>query len=1016
MGGPSCDLSTSHHRVSFSVSPSTPVVPVSLSHIGQSQKAAVAQRNKRKHASNNNNNNNNTTVAVAKKACLQKVPDVTPLLDIHSFHQGQEVVHDGYHPSQSSSSFHVTFPLNDDHDHDNAPRNFYKETIPNNHHNDYSTIFISIAREYGLSRNQYIQLIQQLQDQIHSSIPTQSQPTHLYGSLTAFVPEGMWKQNPTTQSSTTTTTSTTIATHTNPPPNTSHKHNNNTTTLPRKAPFSKKSSSQHKKSNTGLCTKTENSRTVPTPLYATEIQRRLLHECGSSIPCATTTSVVVVCHKCRRTCETEKDAIRFQCPEQHAVCSYHWHSTYQKQYQQQKRACPFCTLTCSCKVCLHVLASLCTLLQNKHNNNNNTPIQDIPMEGLYALGMSEMRMVMTETMAAIQQPFTLEPSTTTRRRPTIREFPIEVMDGIPTEPVPPKDYFRVFTRGGSTDAPYALRYHHHDAAADSPTSQEKDDQLEEEFANRATAVRPPGGDDGSVDYCNLCKKAGDILCCDFCPRAFHEGCLREQGVELDDEDPWKCPCCIKEERGEGIVTISGLNSLPGITISHAHHRKMFSTEDLRHLRVLSILHEILLDLLQFDFGNIFGTPVDVDNVEGYKETIKHPMDLGTIASNLLKGKYFPDSAPLLLEDVAVAVLKDIELVWHNCMTFNFEGSAFYLMAQVQRRRARGLIRKNVEPWLSRESKASLRAYIQNCNESRTKKPKKVATFEAKKKGAARARPVAIVDPDYCQIVKVYKAGSGAIQAMRILLDQGFDSGWADLVNNQETKFRRILSQSSYNPSILLFGYRWMDLGDLLNGDVYFPVSPPKSFSTISSAQEERKSHSRVRLATASLLKPSESSSSSWICRESTDGRKVFYSSLGVAQRMNPSLKEDWIRREDSLGEKKEHEAGTNDLYSWKRVVREGKGSPLSEYCYAGIEIGYFQVDSIRSGGDITVAYSSLDDAYEDWKKYSLAKKKDDSLEYFEEHVLNSYWNEDGVFWRRNFLGPTEAEKLNGVAI
>jgi hypothetical protein len=48
------------------------------------------------------------------------------------------------------------------------------------------------------------------------------------------------------------------------------------------------------------------------------------------------------------------------------------------------------------------------------------------------------------------------------------------------------------------------------------------------------------GDDGNVDYCDMCDDAGDLVCCDRCPRSFHMTCLKVK--ELPDGE-WRCPEC-----------------------------------------------------------------------------------------------------------------------------------------------------------------------------------------------------------------------------------------------------------------------------------------------------------------------------------------------------------------------------------------------------------------------------------------------------------------------------------------
>lgn len=69
----------------------------------------------------------------------------------------------------------------------------------------------------------------------------------------------------------------------------------------------------------------------------------------------------------------------------------------------------------------------------------------------------------------------------------------------------------------------------------------------------------------------------------------------------------------------------------------------------------------------------FREPVDWKGLElyDYPKLIKRPMDLGTIKKKLDKGKYGDASE----------CADDIRLVWKNCMTYNADGSDFYLLAE-----------------------------------------------------------------------------------------------------------------------------------------------------------------------------------------------------------------------------------------------------------------------------------------------------------------------------------------------
>ena len=55
----------------------------------------------------------------------------------------------------------------------------------------------------------------------------------------------------------------------------------------------------------------------------------------------------------------------------------------------------------------------------------------------------------------------------------------------------------------------------------------------------------------------------------------------------------------------------------------------------------------------------------------YPQVVKQPMDLGTVKKKIENGSYS------LVQDCA----NDIRLIWKNCMTYNADGSEFYLLAE-----------------------------------------------------------------------------------------------------------------------------------------------------------------------------------------------------------------------------------------------------------------------------------------------------------------------------------------------
>eukprot|EP00644_Phytophthora_capsici_P007467 jgi/Phyca11/546504/estExt2_Genewise1Plus.C_PHYCAscaffold_210289 len=72
--------------------------------------------------------------------------------------------------------------------------------------------------------------------------------------------------------------------------------------------------------------------------------------------------------------------------------------------------------------------------------------------------------------------------------------------------------------------------------------------------------------------------------------------------------------------------------------------------------------EFIMDmLLRNELAVAFSAPVNVREVPGYLDLIKHPMDLGTIKIRLSRGFY---------DQRFEMLVRDVNLVWENCFTFN----------------------------------------------------------------------------------------------------------------------------------------------------------------------------------------------------------------------------------------------------------------------------------------------------------------------------------------------------------
>uniref|UniRef100_A0A0K0DBU9 PHD-type domain-containing protein n=1 Tax=Angiostrongylus cantonensis TaxID=6313 RepID=A0A0K0DBU9_ANGCA len=93
-----------------------------------------------------------------------------------------------------------------------------------------------------------------------------------------------------------------------------------------------------------------------------------------------------------------------------------------------------------------------------------------------------------------------------------------------------------------------------------------------------------------------------------------------------------------------------------------------------------VLEEVIDHLIEKDKEKVFTSPV---TVEGYRDFIKHPMDISTMKKKLEKGKY----------DSIASLRTDVLLMTDNCEKFNHENPYFLHYGRKFRRIALGLLDK-----------------------------------------------------------------------------------------------------------------------------------------------------------------------------------------------------------------------------------------------------------------------------------------------------------------------------------
>jgi hypothetical protein len=154
-------------------------------------------------------------------------------------------------------------------------------------------------------------------------------------------------------------------------------------------------------------------------------------------------------------------------------------------------------------------------------------------------------------------------------------------------------------------------------------------------------------DNGAVneDLCAVCSKAGNLLCCDYCPRSLHFRCC-EPKIASMPRGKYKCHFC-----RDGIPFRSA-RTFQSSTRSDASSRDWKKAENL------------LQSLMNHDDAWPFLGPVDKRDAPDYYRIIKHPIDLGEIRTKLHDRMY---------ENVEF-FLGDLELLFENSALYNKDGS------------------------------------------------------------------------------------------------------------------------------------------------------------------------------------------------------------------------------------------------------------------------------------------------------------------------------------------------------
>ena len=182
---------------------------------------------------------------------------------------------------------------------------------------------------------------------------------------------------------------------------------------------------------------------------------------------------------------------------------------------------------------------------------------------------------------------------------------------------------------------------------------------------------PVGGDrDGHFDDCEACGMGGDLVCCDYCPRAFHGRCLGTEASKrlLQDEDGalWRCGECDFDVGGYFAQDEGDDGALAACAAAQAARP---ASGDFCKAPVVAEarVRAALTTLAAHAFHRFFAEPVEGARLEGYTHIVRRPMDFGTIAKNADEGAY---AGP----DGAARAICDFRAVFHACAMYNKGGS------------------------------------------------------------------------------------------------------------------------------------------------------------------------------------------------------------------------------------------------------------------------------------------------------------------------------------------------------
>ncbi|XP_044735141.1 E3 ubiquitin-protein ligase TRIM33 isoform X2 [Chrysoperla carnea] len=175
-------------------------------------------------------------------------------------------------------------------------------------------------------------------------------------------------------------------------------------------------------------------------------------------------------------------------------------------------------------------------------------------------------------------------------------------------------------------------------------------------------------DDPNEDWCAVCMDGGELVCCDKCPKVFHQYC-HIPNLSVEESDTWQCLLCMNF--ADVPNTALGEKREPGLS---PKERK--------------IAERIVLELYcQYEPSLPFRELVSPENTD-YHTKIKKPMAL-----EVIRQKLDWNSSDHYTE--IIQLITDLRLMFRNAYNYNERGTQVYNDAQ----RLEEFLDQQLEKWL-----------------------------------------------------------------------------------------------------------------------------------------------------------------------------------------------------------------------------------------------------------------------------------------------------------------------------